>query len=365
MNALLRLSQVPATNQLEADSEYLKMLRTVPLDGEIHRIWAIEGPEGPSARQQLPSWVARPIEKAICSFMERFRKWEETINDRKGKPLTASQQKRYDEWLQDCDCVKLLFNSETQSHVTKLGDASLAKAHKNMFSLTLSLSADPSQIKVKAGGEEHGRKLVLLESEGSQESCILPAAVLGAGVDPTVLDSLKKSAQKEQEEELDDDHMETIAQQDALLAADNDIEDEMEICARSSDEDIPVKGTIKRVKEFDHRPEFIRLRSLGLTMLPAHRAGVYLSHHTTTRCWQSFYPGTTTGLSFTYGGKTKRISFSFIFGMLFVLVWHAFYVHLCVQLPVVLFFEVMLIFIYIYLHIYIYSLYISLYLFIL
>ena len=63
---------------------------------------------------------------------------------------------------------------------------------------------------------------------------------------------------------------------------------------------------VKRVKAFHHREAFQKLEKEGLTMIPTHRHGVYLSFHQMSRTWQGFYPHVTSGLSYTFGGKTNR-----------------------------------------------------------
>ncbi len=320
MMSLLRLSETPSINDEDNDTKQNEeeIMRQKPLEGEIHRIWAIEGDEGPTSRQQLPPWVALPIEKAICFFMEQHQKWSDLIASRMPKALTPSQKKKYDAWLADSSEVKLLYNMEKKTLVTRLrGNVNMDTIQKSMFSLHLFLSEDEDKLRLKAGDHTDCKKLVLLESDPVQDQapCVLPDAVACAGVDPAVLDNLHQAAHAEEEEEANfanNEQMDAMHEADALEQAEKDIafqhEDIMEICAHS-DEEIPeTKVPVKRVKEFNHRPEYVKLSGFGLTMLPTHRTGVYLSHHSTSNCWQSFYPGATTGLSFSYGGKTKRIS---------------------------------------------------------
>jgi len=321
MMSLLQLSETPSINDGDngnkKDEE--EIMRQEPLEGEISRIWAIEGDDGPASRQQLPEWVALPIEKAICLFMEQRQKWNDLIESRMPKALTPTQQRKYEAWLADNSEVKLLYSMEKQNQVTRLrGNVNMDAIQKTMFSLHLFLSEDEEKLRLKAGGHTDSKRLVLLESDPvkGQVPCVVPDVVAGAGVDPAVLDNLHLGAHAEEEEEANfanDEQMDAMVEADALEQAEKDIafqqEDIMEICAQSSDEEIPqTQVPVKRVKEFNHRPEYVKLSGLGLTMLPTHRTGVYLSHHSTSNCWQSFYPGTTTGLSFSYGGKTKRIS---------------------------------------------------------
>ena len=65
---------------------------------------------------------------------------------------------------------------------------------------------------------------------------------------------------------------------------------------------------VKKVKSFHHRPEWKKLESNGLTMLPVHHTGLYISFHSTSRTWQGFYPNVKSGLAFTFGNTTKRDS---------------------------------------------------------
>lgn len=316
MNSLLQLVEVPTLDDNPEEVEKGEQLRNLPLTGEVDHIWAIEGDEGAASRQQLPDWVAQPIQKEVCFFIERSQQWDAVIEERKGKPLPPKQLQLYNTWQEQCADVKMLFNIKSKCRVTKLNSkAHLKNVHQDMFSLRLQLSRDASQLRLRTG-EGDSKRLVVLEGEPilGQDCPFLHAA----GVDAEVLEAMKKKAAGDDFEDGEDhtgDHGANLEHQ-ALLQADKDAEiqfdepnDALEICANTSDEDVPEgNGSVimKRVKDFAHRAEYVKLSALGLTMLPVHRPGVFLSFHKTTRCWQSFYPGVCSGLSFSFGGSTNR-----------------------------------------------------------
>ena len=315
MNDLLRLVEVP-TLEDPGEVEKEEQLRNTPLAGEVDHIWAIEGDEGPSSRQQLPLWVAKPIQKEVCWFTERSQHWDAVIEGRNGKPLPPKQLQLYNDWQEQCADLKMLFNIKSQCRVTKLNSkAQLKNVTRDMFSLRLELNRDASKLRIRTGAGA-SKRLVVLEGEPiPDQDCPF---LHSAGLDADVLDEMKKGASGHDFEAGEDDtgdHGATVDEHEALIQADEDAvmpydepNDTLEICANTSDEDVPEGNgsvSVKKVKDFAHRAEYVKLSSLGLTMLPIHRPGVFLSFHKTTRCWQAFYPGVSSGLSFSFGGSTN------------------------------------------------------------
>ena len=81
----------------------------------------------------------------------------------------------------------------------------------------------------------------------------------------------------------------------------------------SSDEELPNLGleagmmkNVIRVKTFNARQAWMTLESKGLTALPRHVRGVSISYHAVERRWQGIYPGSTVGMSASWGGSTNR-----------------------------------------------------------
>ena len=312
MKQILSLMEVPS---LETDPELAKKakeMREQLLPGERRRVWAIE-PDGPASRQPLPSWVSDPIQGAIVQWIEQKQKWDTEIESRaaKGKNLTFMRQRYYDEWKTSSREVVILFNSKNQTHVYKLrANADLKNIQKDWFSLRLHLDENPQKLTAQAG-KGAACRLVLLEVEATATDGAEVPEVLNAGVDSGALEALGHGFEDGDEEECEDQGW--VDQEEALLLAEQEVdaahEIGVEVLANSSDEDMPeIVGCekVKRVKAFHHREAFQKLEKEGLTMIPTHRHGVYLSFHQTSRTWQGFYPHVTSGLSYTFGGKTNR-----------------------------------------------------------
>ena len=105
-------------------------------------------------------------------------------------------------------------------------------------------------------------------------------------------------------ERLDDDERSDADEPMQVHESTSDQEDLMEILADTEDEGVPPQH--RRVKSFMHRPSWQRLERHGLTHIPTAVPGVYIGCHATTRCWQSFFPGVHSGLSFSWSGSTNR-----------------------------------------------------------
>ena len=317
MEKVLRLTEICDMAE-DPDREKNKLMREEALPGEVHRIWAIQG-DDPESRQPLPNWISDPIQTGLLSYTAAKHKWDDVIEGRKAKgwALTPVQQRKYDDWKKLNSELLLLYNTRTQSRVTHLrSTADIKHVRKHFFSLRVQLSTNAGELKVQAG-KGAAKQLVLLETEPVAP---IDPDVLHAGVDDSVLTALQaQDAQVDGDEDAGEhsdqdmggeDAAEVECEQlDALLEAE---QDHLEILAQSSDEEVekvfaladPQK--VKRVKAFCHREAFKKLEALGLTMIPVHRPGVYLSFHGTSRTWQAFYPNISSGLSFTFGGTTNR-----------------------------------------------------------
>lgn len=316
MAAILNLGEavLEPPDPEEAARDELK--RTKAMAGETATIWAIQPTEDPASRQALPSWVSLPLEKGVAKWGEENKKWEVKINRRlnEGKCLTPADQAKYDNFREKRSELKFLFNKETQSHLVKIrSNASL----KNLFSLQVNMSSNADDLKVRAGsGAFH--KLVMLQGEPIEEDLIPPG--LDAGVADGVLQHIRAGQAEDPASDVDEDaagFAADLQQAEALLNADVDLEaqesqeeEPVEVLMGSSDEELVTNlltgVSHKRVKMFDHRDAFKRLSARGLTMYPTHIKGAFISHHSTSRTWQAFFPGCHSGLSFTYGGSTKR-----------------------------------------------------------
>ncbi len=308
MDGLLKLTEMPPLETDAAVLEGIRAMRTTFLEGESAVIWAIEKDGNPDTRQALPGWIAKPIEHFVMNFSDAKARWDKLLFSRSsmGKPLTPLQQQKYDHFCKTSLERKFLFNKVEKTVVTKLrSNADKKVLSEKMFSLRVTvLGAEMEELQVKAGnGEEH--KLLLLR--GDPVECGEMPSSLDVGVDGAVVEALQseKGIMGPDDEQAQGEQDADMLEEQAKIEAEQDLE---EFCANTSEEEAldelkPDKSYI-RVKSFDHRPAYVRLQKLGLTMLPTHKAGsgVFLSFHKTTNTWQGFYPGCAKQLSFTFGG---------------------------------------------------------------
>ena len=211
--------------------------------------------------------------------------------------------------------ASFLFDKVKMQVVTKMRtNADLRTVSEKMFSLQVSITGDDLDIMlVKVGnGDQH--RLVLLRGHPVQGDGPIPSC-FNAGISSEVKEALKNGEGLEDtshiehsDEEMDPDALE----QQALVEAEEGL-DRMEICMDSSDEEVikpyvPAGGYV-RVKTWKDRPAFQKLSQKGLTMIPTHREGVFLSHHTERCTWQGHYPNCDKQMNFKYGGLKGRTLF--------------------------------------------------------
>ena len=288
-------------------------MREEHLEGEQALIWAVEEDDDPSSRAPLPEWIAQPIERFVMNFADEKSKFDKLRARRasEGRGLTPAQQQQYQKFCESSE-RKLLFDKVHKTNVTKLrANADMRNVAKTMFSLQVSIiGPNYEEMRIKTGsGDEH--RLVLLRGEPVESP--LPAG-LDDGLDDSVPEALMHGEQ--QRIPIFDDGEEPdleVLDQEAALEAEAEDQDEAEIWANTSDEDavmeiesaLPAKH-LARVKNFDHREAFVKLTARGLTMLPTHKSGVFLSYHKTSKTWQGYYPNCDKQMAFTFGGVKGR-----------------------------------------------------------
>lgn len=321
MAALLGIVDTENWNDMEEEEKSrLTNQREKPLRGETARMWAIQDQDaGPGTRQLLPKWITKPIEMAVMRWGEERQKWERILHERDGS-LTKAQKKAYEEWMDTKQEAKLLFDKRKQCQVTKLrANVSMKNVAQNMVSILIGLSEDPSKLSIKAG-KHSPRQLLLLEMQADDAQKASCPDFLAAGVDEALVAEVQASRDENAEDdevepaELDGEDVQgALDEADCLLEAEQALQDDVdpdawEVLAESSDDEVAnhIHTGIKKVKAFHHRPAFLELENVGLTMVPSHIKGMYLSFHKTTSTWQGFYPGCHSGLSFTFGGTTGR-----------------------------------------------------------
>ena len=320
MKKLLELDPDHAVNvdTTEETRNTLHHARTSPLSGETETIWAIQLTD--SSRQAIPSWISQHISQAIHDWSHENSYWVKVLGERAnvGKPLTNLQQEKYTDFRDNGTKKRLLFNKVSQTHVKRLRqNACLEHVKERFFSIEISMDTNPDNLLIRAGNGE-SRQLVMLQSTPSLDQHV--PDWLDQGVEAEVLDDLKakKNAEQHMEGEVDEETQEKewmLDEENAQLVEDHamvDAEDDgQEIMANTSDEEVLhniVPSKFVRVKSFFSRPAYQKLEKRGLTMIPRHVTGVFLSFHSTTNTWQGFFPGASNGLCFTFGGKTKRFS---------------------------------------------------------
>lgn len=254
------------------------------------------------SRRPLPHWMGIVLEFRVAQFVDEAQKWHERIlkRDSKGKPLTASQKLKYEQWKTTLD-PKIIFDKVKKASVT---DA--AHVSSNCVAVQLHLSKDPNELQLSACTGTRFQ-LVLLKGPKTQAVEEVPNDFDG----PVPEDAIEALQQETGEEEEDDIGEEAAAalQDDMRADAEQNGVDPDEILCDSDNESVEfgLHGTgVSKVKTFSHRAEYVKLEALHLTMIPRHIKGCSLGFHKTSNQWQGYYPGATSGLSAKFGGKTLR-----------------------------------------------------------
>ena len=195
------LGKAPDMHCDDKEMQDLEDLRLRPLENEEDLVWATETLDGEGAAvwQPLPAWIAGPVERGVTKWVEEYQSWQDKIDERRldGKELAPFAQRKYDEWQEQSAKLCLLFNKKRQclAPPPRKG-ASMSRLRQEMFSLTIHLSMDATQLQVAAGKGEP-RRLVVLKGEKVQGED-LPDFVdvsIGEGLDEAL------QAQEEVDEE--------------------------------------------------------------------------------------------------------------------------------------------------------------------
>ena len=313
---LLDLKKVPDMSVKPQEASELEILRGVPMKNERQVQWAIEDSEG--IKQPLPLWLALPIERKVTEWAGENRKWEDKIEARlcAGKSLPPASQKKYDDFIKLKTECKLLFSRKNERQVTRLrSNMDWKKMQDDLFSVVVHMSSDPEHLRIK-GANGRSQRLLLWQGEPSHKGMLpdfLSQGKVSEQLAHAVLaefeegDEVQFSEEEGVQEAEDQDG--AFQEAEAMEAWENE-ENEGEIMAGSSDEELlqtwgAVEGELRRVKDFNHRPEYLALEARGVTQVPP---GTYLSYHKGTRNWQAIYPGEEDqhGMNFTHGGQTNR-----------------------------------------------------------
>ena len=247
MASLLRITDIPQMTVPPEEIEKLQEAREKALPGECRLVWAVQDGDDATTRQELPMWMAKPVQGFVFKWADECRKWKTLAleRSRKGKEFTQRQQKMYDEFVQSGCVCKLLFDRQAKSVILKLQTTTgLKDISKQYFSIQVSILSVGQKIDIQAAN--------------------------GAS-DEEEVSKLFEPGEK-----------------------------------------------FTKVKAFCYRDEYKKLQDKGLTMLPTHIPGVFLSFHKGTRTWQGFFPGVSS-CGFTFGGTTNRSSarfgpYTYLFG---------------------------------------------------
>eukprot|EP00438_Fugacium_kawagutii_P027954 Skav221179 [mRNA] locus=scaffold5346:11435:12448:+ [translate_table: standard] len=290
---LLSLQQVPDMTIDDAEAEKLAAMRQIPGKDEKVTQWAIE--DDSKVKQPLPSWIALPIERKVTEWAAENSKWESKVEDRAaiGRPLAPTAQKRYDEFVKDKSDCKLLFSKKDQKQVVKLrSNADWRKLQDDLFTIQIQMSSDPEHLRIKAA-DGSSQRLLLWQGEPTKKD-MLPMFLANAGVSAAVAEAALQDFHEHEEKGEDSDASQEVPdgeaqQQEALEQLEKEEGDSgaEEFAAGSSEEEVVRElaehEEVRRVKDFNHRPEYRALSARGAVMLPP---GSFVSYHKSSRQWQ-------------------------------------------------------------------------------
>lgn len=317
---LLQLVNPDTVSLEDGEAEQLDAVRQVPMENEQCLVWAVQDGDDTATRQPLPLWLSRPVERSVTWWAHENKKWQERIEARTkvGRCLTASAQQKYDCFQKEQSQTHLLFSKKTMKQVVKLtSHKELNRRQQELFSVQISMCADPSKLALK-GGSGEARRLVLVQSEAEAAEATVPPFLAHGGVASAAVSALAEQEEEEdQDEAMGEDREEGAADamaQEALLQEQHHMEmveaqetnDVEEILFYSSEEETVKQcatSEFSRVKSFGHREEWRALQARGATLVPP---GCFLGYHSTSRTWQGYFDGQSIGLSRTHGGRTNR-----------------------------------------------------------
>ncbi|CAK9057185.1 Protease 2 (Oligopeptidase B) (Protease II) [Durusdinium trenchii] len=237
MKAILDLAEKPSiqTHTTE-DVHQMREARSSPMPGEQNVLWAIQA-EGVESRQLLPSWMASPISKEIYKWGDERQKWNKTLEDRCGKPLTALQSKNYEEWKERRSQLTFLFNKKTHQLVKHIrANANWQKIQEEMLSIRIHLADDLESMRIQAGS---GPLYLLLMLRGDVVDTDALPGCLDLGVASGALEALEGENQGPESEDLEEECAEDEAflqQQEAMQIEEQKVAD-VEAMADTSDEE--------------------------------------------------------------------------------------------------------------------------------
>lgn len=320
MEALLRLTEIPDVKTSPELGAKLDALRQLPLANEFQITWAVQEGDDESTRIALPDWVAKPLERRIVDWASENSKWKEKIEKRAstGQSLTPASQRKYEEFCANRSMVSLLFSKKKQKVIPRLRDSAEWKNMKaDLVSIEVKMAEDPKELRFRVGNGQDFRMILLKGEPTSADS--LPALLADGEVSSTAFQAAfeaddhhppKDDQEDDQDGDQDDQEVDPKMQQEREMEELEKNQDEEsegeELLVQSGDEgDVEKLQVAKfvRVKNFCHRESWRHLEVQGLAQIPP---GAMISYHSTTRTWQGYFDGVSTGLSCTHSGTTNR-----------------------------------------------------------
>ena len=303
MTRLCHLTELPEfAGEEDGEMEHMRMHQ---IDGETSYQWAIQLNEDVSSRRLLPEYVGKILGMRVCKFAQEHASWEGAIRKRAemGKPLTNTQQVRHTVFLASAQ-EKLIFCKRRKRLIC---DAK--QVNKECFALELNLSDDATKLTLApVRGTAH--RLVLLKAGTMDAAALIPSELDRPVPGDIVPDDQSDGDVENEGEPLGEDQIRDYADQMHQFNNPADaIEEEAGVdVLADSDDDLEALGLshATRVKSFHTRESWVALEHKGLTDLPRHVQGCFVSCHATSCQWQGFYPGCTTGMSAKWGGLTRR-----------------------------------------------------------
>eukprot|EP00435_Cladocopium_sp_Y103_P026607 s954_g6.t1 len=327
MREVLQLEDLP---DIMPDSDSLNHMRVAEMEGEEGHSWCLQAMDDGGQRYVLPDWMGEVLELQVCFFVSEHSKWERKKAEKaaQGKSLTNSQKSAYEAWRSRCE-PRLAFSARKKMQVTS---ASQVKRDKSSLAIQLHLSDSPEELQVSAW--DGSRYLLLLLKGTNMKGPSTVPEVLAGDVPADVIEEMEvqdAAAEGEKDAVLDvlqeGDHEAEVdaiagemqdkaldmqkAQQDAGEQSEEDLEfEEGEYLLADTDEEMIdfhlVSKTVEKVKTFSFREAYQKLEKLDLVSLPRHVGGCSLSYHGHERRWQGLYPKAKVGMSYSWGGSTKR-----------------------------------------------------------
>lgn len=106
------------------------------LTGEMVHIWYVD--MGLDGMYPLPHWCSLPIECTFSLWRSELQSWQKKIQNRAPKPLTPTQQKFYDHWLENCT-RKVVLDQQARTHIKNPATCSKERLVKHGILLDTSL----------------------------------------------------------------------------------------------------------------------------------------------------------------------------------------------------------------------------------